>query len=106
MSDTREPIGFENVDDHSRARDVFAAAGYSEQGLRDTLGVGDLLEIRTIDRPAGLRRTRDGSRLATLVRLFFLGATVEAQAARHATTRQRPSSRGRPTTGSCWPQTC
>jgi Methyltransferase small domain len=84
MSDGRDPIGFENLDDHSRARDVFAGAAYSEQGLRATLGVGDLLEIRTIDRPAGLRRTRDGSPLATLVRLFFLGATVDAQAARHA----------------------
>jgi hypothetical protein len=85
MSDRLRPaIGFDDPGDHLRVRDVFAEAGYSEEGLRERLGVSDLLEIRSVDVPAALRRTRDGAPRDTLIRLFFLGVPVEPAAARRA----------------------
>jgi hypothetical protein len=84
MSEGRAAIGFADPGDYLRARDVFTAAGYSEEGLCEALAVSDLLEIRSIDRPAGLRRTRGETPLHTLVRLFFLGSPVDTKAAHRA----------------------
>jgi hypothetical protein len=85
MSDRLRPaIGFDDPGDHLRARDVFAGAGYSDEGLRESLAVSELLEMRSLDVPAALRRTRGGTPRDTLIRLFFLGVPVEAAAARRA----------------------
>jgi hypothetical protein len=77
-------IGFADPEDGLRARDALVGAGYSEEGLRDALGIVDILDVRPIDRPAALRRTRAEAPLLTLVRLLFLGAPVEERAARGA----------------------
>ncbi len=76
--------GFDDPGDHLRARDVLARANYSEEGLREALGTSDLLGNREVDTPPGLRRTRTGTTLHTLIRLFFLGVPVELDAARRA----------------------
>jgi len=77
-------IGFEDAGDLRRARDVFAAADYSEERLRAVLDRSDLLSTREIDVPPGVRRTRTGTPLDTLIRLFFLGVPVSLEAARSA----------------------
>jgi len=77
-------IGFDDASDHLRARDVLARANYSEEGLRGALGSADLLGMRELDIPPALRRTRAGTTLHTLIRLFFLGVPVEVDAARRA----------------------
>jgi len=77
-------IGFEDAGDHLRARDLLVAANYSEEGLRGALDRSDLLGSREIDVPPGVRRTRTGTPLDTLIRLFFLGVPVTLDAARSA----------------------
>ncbi len=54
-------IGFADPEGSLRARDTLVGAGYSEEGLRDALGLADLLDMRPIDHPAALRRTRSGA---------------------------------------------
>lgn len=76
--------GFSDPGDDRRVRDVLAGAGYSEAGLRETLGDSDLMESRRLDLPPRLRRIRGGTSLHTLIRLFFLGVSVEVEAARRA----------------------
>lgn len=77
-------IGFDDASGHLRMRDVLTGANYSEEGLRAALGHSDLLGIQELDIPPALRRTRAGTSLDTLIRLFFLGVSVELDAARRA----------------------
>jgi len=77
-------IGFDDASDHERARDVFARANYSDEGVRGALGSADLLAIQELDIPPALRRTRAETTLPTLIRLFFLGVPVDVDAARRA----------------------
>jgi hypothetical protein len=77
-------IGFDDDSEHLRARDVLAGVHYSEDGVRGALGTPDLLGIRELDIPPALRRTRAGTALDTLIRLFFLGVPVDVDAARRA----------------------
>ena len=76
--------GFDDEGEYPRLRDVFARANYSEEGVRAALGGADLLGMQEIDLPPAVRRTRTGTPLDTLIRLFFLGMPVEADAARLA----------------------
>lgn len=78
------PPGFRDAGDAGRARDAFAGAGYTQEGLEERLGASDLFWTNPIETPASLRRTRDGTPLDTLIRLFFLGVPVEEAAARRA----------------------
>jgi hypothetical protein len=85
MSDRASRVlGFDDADDFQRAREVFRDANYTEQGLQDALGKPDLMEIGPLDEPAALRRTRAGTPLQSLIRLFFLGAPVPLEAVRRA----------------------
>jgi hypothetical protein len=63
---------------------VFTAAGYIEDGLRRSLGVEELFWTGPKQVPPGLRRTRAGTPLDTLIRLLFLGVPVSVDAARRA----------------------
>jgi hypothetical protein len=81
---TGSVIGFDDESGHLRMRDVLAGANYSEEGLRAALGHSDLLGIQELDIPPALRRTRAGTAQDTLTRLFFLGVSVEVDAARRA----------------------
>src|SRR5687768_13256464 len=77
-------IGFADPSGHLRMGDVLAGANYSEVGLRMALGHSDLLGIQEVDVPPALRRTRAGTPLETLIRLFFLGVPVQLDEARRA----------------------
>lgn len=79
-----QPVGFSDLGECRRARDVFEAADYTETGLRQALGVAELLWTGPLQLPPGLRRTRGGTPLDTLIRLFFFGVPVDADAARRA----------------------
>jgi hypothetical protein len=77
-------VGFTAPDDCRRARDVFDRAGYTEEGVRAALGVSSVLTPSSAQLPVLLCRTRAGTPLHTLARLFFLGVPAGADAARQA----------------------
>jgi hypothetical protein len=62
--------------DCRRIREVMAKANYTEQGVCGALGVDSLARLRETKLPAMLWRTRGGSSLETLVRLFVLGQSA------------------------------
>jgi hypothetical protein len=65
-------------------RETLEAAGYSERGLRATLGV-DLVPLpERRDVPLHVRRLHAGGPLATLITLFLLSVPVTAKAAARA----------------------
>lgn len=85
MSTVSQPaVGFAAPDDCHRARDAFDRAGYSDDGVRAALGVSSVLTPGAAQLPVLLCRTRGGTPLHTLIRLFFLGVPVDAEAARRA----------------------
>src|SRR5438034_9521677 len=67
-----------------RIRDVLDRAGYSEAGFLETCQAPDLmcLPTRGHEFPLLLHRTRSGTPLDTLLRLFFLGEPVDRETAR------------------------
>jgi methylase of polypeptide subunit release factors len=78
------PPHFRDASDFPRAREVFARAGYTEDGLRTALAITEILWVLPVDVPSHLRRTRAATPLDTLIRLFFLGEPVDVDAARRA----------------------
>jgi hypothetical protein len=85
MSDgTPRVIGFDDAGDFRRARDLLGVARYTEEGVREALGRADLLDTGPLDAPAALRRTRAGTPLHSLIRLFHLGVPVPVDAAGRA----------------------
>jgi Methyltransferase small domain len=64
--------------------EVLHAAGFTGEGVRDTLGVSGQLVSRTIDIPLHVRRAREHGARGTLVRLLVLDVAVPADAAREA----------------------
>jgi hypothetical protein len=80
----RRPLGFDGADDLHRAGELLRAASYSEEGLREALDKPDLVDMAPLEEPRAVRRTRAGTPLDTLIRLFFLGMPVALDAARRA----------------------
>ncbi|MGH9224634.1 MAG: methyltransferase [Acidimicrobiales bacterium] len=74
---------FRDPDDFRRLREELAGANYNDGAIAELLGVG-LGNLREKKLPVVLRRTRGGSPLETLVRLFVLGVPVGVAAARSA----------------------
>jgi SAM-dependent methyltransferase len=75
------------VDDPGAARavrDVFEAAGYTDEGIVGALGTTTLAGLGPKRLPALLRRTAGGSPLETLIRLFILDVPAPAEAVRAA----------------------
>jgi SAM-dependent methyltransferase len=64
--------------DAPQVRDALDAAGWSAAALDDLLGVTARTHLDRDELAPVLRRTRDGSRLSTLARLFVAGAPAEA----------------------------
>lgn len=58
-----------------RLRECLTTAGYTSQGIADRLGPRATADAARNDLRAALRVTRDGDRLATLIRLFVCGQT-------------------------------
>jgi hypothetical protein len=85
MSDSDDrSVGFADLDDCRRAREAFDRAGYSDDGFRAALGITSVLTPTAAQLPPWLCRTRGGTPLHTLLRLFFLGVPVDAEDARRA----------------------
>jgi SAM-dependent methyltransferase len=70
--------------DAPRMRDALERAGWSVAALDDLLGTTARTHLDRDELAPVLRRTRDGSRLSTLARLFQLGVPVDATAAAEA----------------------
>jgi methylase of polypeptide subunit release factors len=67
-----------------KIREVLAKANYTEAGICGLLGIESLAKLRETRLPATLWRTRGGSPLATLVRLFILGQPADLADVRKA----------------------
>ena len=67
-----------------RIREVLAQANYTERGVCGLLGIENLSRLRETKLPAMLWRTRDGSPLETLVRLFVLDQPADLAAVEKA----------------------
>jgi SAM-dependent methyltransferase len=65
-------FSFSGPEDHKRLRDVFSAAGYTDAGILEALGVKDVGAIQAGDLPQLLHRTNRGTPLDTLIRLFLI----------------------------------
>ena len=77
-------FGFQDNDDYRRANEVLQAADFTEKAISGVLGREQILTMPPSDVPCVLRRTRELSRLDTLIRLFFLGVPVPFQAVQSA----------------------
>ena len=77
-------LGFRDEQDYLRVLEVFQAADYTEAAISRTIGREQILTMPVSDVPRILRRTRESSQLNTLIRLYFLGLPVPAEAARLA----------------------
>lgn len=78
------PLAFEDLDDFSRLRDVLAAAGYTDRGVAEALGIDDARSLSGQDVPLLLRKTSGGTPLETLIRLFLIDVPADVDAARRA----------------------
>jgi SAM-dependent methyltransferase len=65
-------------------RAVLSTAGFTPEGILDTIGVTDSASIRESDTLLLMRRTRGGSPLETLIRLFLMEMSVDADDLRRA----------------------
>ncbi len=65
-------------------RTVLSSAGFTPQGILDTIGVTDSASIRESDTLLLMRRTRGGNPLETLIRLFLMEMPVDAGDLRRA----------------------
>jgi SAM-dependent methyltransferase len=70
--------------DVPRVRDALAAAGWSSEALDELLGATARTHLDRDELAPLLRRTADGSPLATLARLFVVGTSVDLKQARRA----------------------
>ena len=77
-------LGFRDGHDYVRALEVFQTADYTEMAIGKAIGREEILMMPISDVPRVLRRTRESSRLHTLIRLYFLGLPVPVQEARWA----------------------
>jgi SAM-dependent methyltransferase len=77
-------FSFQDPEDFHRLRGVLEAAGYTDAGILEALGVKDFPSIRGDDIPLLLRRTNQGTPLDTLIRLFLIEMPCDIEALRRA----------------------
>ncbi len=77
-------LSFEQPEDARRLRDALDRAGYRDARILELLGVKDFPSIRGKDLPLLLHRTRGGSPLETLVRLFLVEVPVPLESLENA----------------------
>jgi methylase of polypeptide subunit release factors len=75
---------FTDPDDFQRLREVLEAAGYTDKGVIEALGVKDFPSMRGSDQLLLLHRTSHAAPLDTFVRLFLMEVPVEIEALRGA----------------------
>ena len=77
-------FSFKDPADFDRMRDVLNEAGYTDSGVLEALGVKKFSAIGGSDVHILLRRTKQGTPLDTLIRLFLLEVPVDANELRKA----------------------
>lgn len=75
---------FRDPDDFRRLREALDRAGYRDKGVLGALGISEMGAIKGTDEGILLRRTRGGSPLETLIRLFLIEAPVDEGALQRA----------------------
>jgi SAM-dependent methyltransferase len=75
---------FADVTDYQRLRGVLASAGYTDKGILEALSVGDFPSIRASEEALLLWRTRGGTSLETLIRLFLINVPIDLEVVRRA----------------------
>src|SRR5262245_52925995 len=78
------PPTFVDPDDFQRARDVLIHANYTDTGILEVLATPGLSAPRASDVTPLLWRTRHGTALDTLIRLFLIGVPTGVEATRRA----------------------
>ena len=78
------PVGFSDPRDYKRLHRRLQALNYHKKGIADLLKRSELAVPDSADLPLLLHRTRGGSPLETLVRLFFIGVPVAGDMAERA----------------------
>ncbi|MGE5238265.1 MAG: methyltransferase [Chloroflexota bacterium] len=77
-------FSFQASDDYRRLREAFQRAGFRDKDVLAALGISEIGAIRGSDRGILLRRTRGGTPLETLIRLFLIEVPVDIAAAQQA----------------------
>lgn len=67
---------FAGPDDAARLRDALTRASYDAETVQARVGSGSVLGVRPADVAPWTRRTREGTPLDTLIRLFLIGLPV------------------------------
>jgi methylase of polypeptide subunit release factors len=75
---------FQNPDDFQRLRAVLDAAGYTDKGVMEALGVRDFPSMRGSDKLLLLHRTSHATPLDTFIRLFLMEVPVDKEPLRQA----------------------
>ena len=83
-------FNFTDTADYERVRDVFRAAGYSDEGIVKLLGEQALTRFDAKRIPALLRRLSGGTPLEILIRIFILGVDEPLASARVAIAPMSP----------------
>ena len=78
------PFVFRDPDTPQRLREVLAHADFTSRGIAQTLGAETVRSASSQDVPLLLRRTGGATPQETLIRLFFIGVPVDADAAAKA----------------------
>ncbi len=77
-------FSFKDPEDYGRLRHVLEAAGYTDGGVLEELGIKDFPSITESDIPLLLRRTDRGTLLDTLIRLFLIEVPVDVETVERA----------------------
>jgi SAM-dependent methyltransferase len=75
---------FQDPRDFKRLKSAFEIAGFTDSGVLDALQIDETPSLRERDIPLLMHRTRRGTALDTLIRLFLIETPCELQAVRTA----------------------
>lgn len=84
-----QPFTFSRGDGFQRLRQVFDAAGYSNEGVAERLGIGDARSFSQQSMTRLLQATEQCTPLDVLIRLFLIGSTLDKN---HVEKAARPMS--------------
>lgn len=85
-------FSFENGDDYPRLRELLQRIGYTDKKILEALGINEIGKVRGSDAPLLLRRTRQGTALDILIRLFLIEVPCETETVRHAIVPMEPET--------------
>lgn len=77
-------LGFKTPGDFARFRSLLTDAGFTDRGILEALGVDDILSVHADDEALVMWRTRRGTVLDILIRLFLMNLPVDVDVAKRA----------------------